>query len=338
MRTIYFIALLFTLSISDFAEATVRTVNNNNPSPGQYTTLGAAISAAVTNDTIYISGSPTSYSAGTLTKSLTFIGTGHNPDKQNPLVSTIGNLVIQTGGAGSRFIGITIPGGSTIMYGNVTFENCSLGGIEPEVPGLNIICKKCVFTGPINVTWIAGTTTSSVTLSNCILTGTMNAYNGGTLSGSATNCLFLGNALATVATSLSNFTFANCIFYGTSPQIASINTSNSFTKCLSFNCPNNTFGGTTNTNNLTNQNPLFTTFASPGFHYTDNYILQAVSPGHNYGTDGKDIGLYGGAEGIYFRMGGEPAIPQIRQMNVSNSTVPAGTPLNINIISTRKSN
>jgi CTP:molybdopterin cytidylyltransferase MocA len=48
--TIFF-ALLVTFQL---AQAAVHTVNNNNPSPGQFATLQAAVNAATAGDTIYI--------------------------------------------------------------------------------------------------------------------------------------------------------------------------------------------------------------------------------------------------------------------------------------------
>ncbi|MEY4204944.1 MAG: hypothetical protein RL013_2648, partial [Bacteroidota bacterium] len=52
MKQLFLLFLAFTLSAS--VEARVLTLNNNNPSPGQYTTWSSAYSAALSGDTILV--------------------------------------------------------------------------------------------------------------------------------------------------------------------------------------------------------------------------------------------------------------------------------------------
>jgi len=330
------ILTLLALLASIYSNATVRTVNNNNPSPGQFSTFAAAHTAAVNGDTLYISGSPTNYGGATITKQLTIIGTGHNPDKQNPLVSTFSAINCNAGSANSKFIGINSLVQPLITATPLSFEHCKF------VSGLliNITCtlvfKKCVFTAIALSSF--GNFTVDVTFNNCILNSSIVASSTGifAFTGSATNCLFLGNAVISVISFANGYVFSNNIFYGTSPQVGIGNSNSTMINNLSFNCPSNVFGGTTLSGNIVNSNPLFINYVPAGFHSTDNYLLQPASPGHNYGTDGKDIGLYGGIDGVNFRMGGEPSIPQIRVMNVTPATVPSGGTISVNIISTVK--
>jgi hypothetical protein len=320
--------LFIALSISVYCHATIRTVNNNNPSPGQFTTFAAAHTAAVAGDTLYISGSPTSYGTTNITKQLIVIGTGHNPDKQNPLVSTFVAINCNTG-SGSKFVGLTFTGNVTNAQ-NATYEYCKFNAIFIfSAAPVTATFNKCVFTTQAIVNNIGSNT---AIFNNCILT---NSIGGGTSTltgGFASNCLFLGNAITSVGNNFSGFNFINNIFYGTSPQVTGTNISTGMTNNLSFNCPNNNFNGTIQNGSLINVDPLFISYSLPGFHYTDNYLLQAISPGHHYGNDGKDIGLYGGLTGFIFHMGGEPAIPQVRQMN-TDTAVPVGQTMNVNVIS-----
>jgi hypothetical protein len=324
---------LIALLTSVYSYATVRTVNNNNPSPGQFATFAAAHTAAANGDTLYISGSPTSYGTNSITKILTIIGTGHNPDKQNPLVSTFVNITCNAGSAGSKFIGL-ILGGNQNNLQNATYEHCKFNGIFViGAASLTTTFNKCVFISPALFTNFASNT---FIFNNCIFNDAIEANGStGVKAGSLTNCIFLGNAIIGLGPNFSNFTFTNNIFYGVSPQITGTNTSTTMSKNISFNCPNNNFNGTTLSGNIVNSNPLFTTYVPPGFHSTDNYVLQSGSPGHNAATDGKDIGLYGGATGVNFHMGGEPSIAQIRQVNMP-ATVPAGQSIIVNIVSTIK--
>jgi hypothetical protein len=319
--------ILLAMLIATYSKATIRTVNNNNPSPGQFANFGAAHTSAVAGDTIYISGSPTSYGTNNISKQLVVIGTGHNPEKQNPLVSTF-DAINCNAGAGSKFIGLTFTGSVTNAQ-NATYEHCKFSGVYIFAASpLTATFNKCVFTSPLIVN---NSGSNTAVFNNCIFT---NSIGGGSAltSGSAFNCLFLGNAITSVANNLSNFNFLNNIFYGTSPQITGTNTNTGMSDNLSFNCPNNNFNGTILNFNLTNVDPLFILYAPSGFHYTDNYALQSISPGHNYGNDGKDIGIYGGSTGVNFHMGGEPSIPQIKQLNLQSS-VSTGQTINVNVIS-----
>jgi hypothetical protein len=82
--------------------------------------------------------------------------------------------------------------------------------------------------------------------------------------------------------------------------------------------------------NVTNSDSYVTTF---------NYRLAAGSPGKNAGTDGTDLGIYGGsypfpsggAVGSGFDTSAMPPIPQVTEMNILNSTVPVNGTLNVNV-------
>lgn len=77
--------LFFTFSLvllcSSSSIAAVRTVSNNPQSPGQYTDLQVACNTAAPHDTIYVTGSITSYGTITVTKPLVLIGSGALPNR-----------------------------------------------------------------------------------------------------------------------------------------------------------------------------------------------------------------------------------------------------------------
>ena len=110
------------------SSATIRTVNNNKSGPGQFTSFSNAIKATANYDTIYVSGSPNSYGFQSINKILTIIGTGHNPDKQNPLVSSFNYIDCLTGSSGSKFIGITFFS-TSVNSVNASYEHCKLFSI-----------------------------------------------------------------------------------------------------------------------------------------------------------------------------------------------------------------
>jgi len=65
--------------------------------------------------------------------------------------------------------------------------------------------------------------------------------------------------------------------------------------------------------------------------YFDDYRLQPGSAAANYGTDGKDVGIYGGTSPIDYPLAGEPPVPQIKSMTINNNVVPPGGTLNVNV-------
>ena len=98
-------------------------------------------------------------------------------------------------------------------------------------------------------------------------------------------------------------------------------------------CFSNTIPGTGNlgSGNLINTNPLFVNYPLAGgaaYNYTFDLHLQTGSPGKNFGTDGTDIGIYGGW--MPYEVGANPYFPQMMELTLpSGSSVPAGGTLNV---------
>src|SRR5690554_6559770 len=74
--------------------AGISTVNNTNPSPGQYNDLQTAIDAAQSGDSLLIHRSRTSYGNATITKRLVLIGEGVLPNKSPQGTSSLGNITL----------------------------------------------------------------------------------------------------------------------------------------------------------------------------------------------------------------------------------------------------
>lgn len=323
-----FLLLLGSLFLVPFqSDATIRTVSNNPNSPGQYTDITVAMNAAAPGDTLYIHGSTTSYGNINIKKSLTLIGTGNNPNKQFPLVATIGYISLDTvngvsGCSGVRLIGLTSSSVSSSYN-----------------PVRNVEVKRCYITGYLDVTgsgWLVENNilTSSVTINNKtnviirnnVFTYVM--YTSNQPSVVITNNIFFGNNDA--FSNISNATISNNIFYGRSAQGCS---SCQFNNNISFATSNNTFAYGTNisTGNFENQNPSFVNVPAGNytFNYANDYHLAPNSVGKSAGTDGTDIGIYGGS--FPFVPGLEPRIPQVKSMNINNTVVPLNGTLNINV-------
>jgi hypothetical protein len=108
----------------------------------------------------------------------------------------------------------------------------------------------------------------------------------------------------------------------------------------------NSFLAQSNTggSNIVGSDPLFTTCSDfNNYNGTFNYRLQSPgSPGHNTGTDGTDIGIYGGtypfpsggSPGSGYDMSAFPPIPQITNMNIQNASVLPGAQLKVSVQAT----
>ena len=139
-----------------------------------------------------------------------------------------------------------------------------------------------------------------------------------------------------------NTIYSNNIFHTFSPYNVDI-TNCTFNNNISYNTTNDNFnitGTNSGGSNLVGQDPLFvSTGTSMNFEYIDDYNVQTGSPAINAGTDGTDIGIYGGSypwpeggiSGSGFMYSQEPQIPQVNEMNIQNSTIPIGGTLNVQV-------
>ena len=105
---------------------------------------------------------------------------------------------------------------------------------------------------------------------------------------------------------------------------------------ITFGAGNNSLpAGSTASGNLINQDPLLVdaalTVLTNDWRIFDVH-LGAGSPGIGAGTDGKNIGIYGGTSAT---ISGNANIPQIQSMNLDNSTVPAGGLIQIKVVATK---
>jgi hypothetical protein len=308
-----------------FAHATVITVSNTPNSPAQFTDLQTAINAATAGDTLYVSGSSTNYGDIVIDKQLVLMGTGFNPQKEFPFVSSFGQIDFQMGSSGSIISGFNFSnnvngaGANNIQIRRCTFQVIYVTGtnwlIENNFVNSSIQCGNS-FNLVINNNFISGQINNS-SLPNFILS----------------NNLFFTAGGGILLNSITNANIVNNIFYGAHTG----GVSNSvFNNNLTFNSLQNTlpYGTNTGSGNIANQDPQFTTIQTLNYTFSafDDYRLLSTSPGHNAGTDGTDIGPFGGSSPFPSSpIGGEPKIPQVKNMNLSNTTYPLNGNINLNV-------
>jgi hypothetical protein len=328
------LVLFAALLISTLAtKATTLTLNNALPSPGQYTTWSAVHAAAANGDTILVQGSSINYYTLTVTKRLTIIGPGHNnADKQNPQKAFCDDIIFNTGSNGSKVYGMEC----NYVYnvnGNVDsigVYNCRiLVRLQHNGHGCNYwIVDGNVFTSTTENVNAQGFQNGDMTYRNNIFNGRFESFNGAYVGYNyILNNIFLNT---------SNFSFQSCNYFYINNNIfyrGGVTNSNNiglvFNNNLSYQCTGgNTFpNGTTN---YVNVDPEFETALGTGafFSYATNYRLKSTSPVLTGGTDGTQLGVYGGS-GDY-NQGGVPRNPYIKTFNITGpSTINAGSNLQI---------
>jgi hypothetical protein len=191
--------------------------------------------------------------------------------------------------------------------------------LNTAASGDNLFFTNCIFAGSPNRNF--GTITTNVLVKNCLF---MHYENNGGNAGVRSN----------------GGTFENNIFYLSGPATGNgdIMTNCTMNNNLSYLTANDNLisGSNSGQNNIIGQDPQFVTLNNifQLYQTTDNYRLQETSPGHNAGTDGTDIGPYGG--GITFSETGEfPELPVVRVMNIDNATVPSEGTISIHVKATK---
>jgi hypothetical protein len=349
--------------------ATVLTVSNNPSRPAQYTTFAAAQTAAINGDTIYIHGSPFTYPALTLTKRLVVIGAGYKPNTQYGQPTTVGNIELFNDS------GLPDPSGSVLMglnggivnctgterSNNIRILRCKLSSIYLQAPASQYVDGWVIYNNILAQVYAAnGSRTSpgptNIIIANNILTGQIVAIASSSIVVDH-NVFISQNNISSVF----NLIFTNNIFIRSSGNLMSNTVLCSFNNNLSnqttigaaseYN-PTNNFvttyigaGGGSNSGagNQMGIDPLFENVTNNDtYNDTFNYRLKTGSPGKNAGTDGTDLGIYGGsypfpsggAIGSGFDTSPMPPIPQVTELNILNATVPVNGTLNVNVKAT----
>jgi hypothetical protein len=319
MKNLFFTVGLISLFFT--TEATTRTLNNNNPSPGQFNIWTNVLAASSAGDTILVQGSPINYGTFNVNKRLTIIGPGHNnTDKQNPQKAVVDYIQFMVGSTGSKVYGMEI------YYPNVPSGN-------PNVDSVTLALNRITYQFAL----------ASGDCNEWIFDGNIFVYNGYNISltsytfggGIFRNNIFNGYIHGSYASFIGYNYFNNNVFLGTNPwcfnHCNNTYINNNIFYRIKPDCVNGTptynnnvgFGGVTsfpNGVNTTGVDPLFVTSIGTGafFDYATDYHLQSGSPFLNYGTDGTQVGVYGGV-GDY-NQNGVPRNPYIKTFNLTGPT------------------
>jgi len=298
-----------------------------------YTSLDSAINNAQNGDTLYLSGGSFAL-VNHISKRVHIIGVGHHPDSTAATNMTLitGEFFLLSGADAGSMSGVYLQGG--IIFGNqssnghisnYTLNRCNINYLSSSSnAATNNLFYENVFRSQVNL---------ANSQSNAFYNNILPA-----VSSFGPNTFFKNNIFLRLNNNLesyvNNSTFENNVFLGVSPVFNiiwnyyienNIFNSNLFVENISF-----PYGANMGLDNIVNQ-PLSSIFVNQTgneFNYTHDYHLQASSPGNNAGTDGTDIGIYGGV--FPWKDGSLPNNPHIQFKNISGTTDQNGN-LQINI-------
>jgi len=345
MKTITYTALL--ASILLFARPTnaqnLISVQNGNKT-SFYQQVDSAIIHSQNGDTIYIPGGSWTITSP-ISKCLHLIGVGHQPDSTIVTFPTIitNRLTLASGASNGSLSGIYLKGeihGGTDAINSYTVARCRIsGGLMLNSGNNNFMFTENVIEGNINGSY--GSATNCSFFNNVISAG-FSTTSGGI---PFINCLFKNNIFLTFAfcawgcqSSITgqylllenNIFLNNCTSnngaISTFSQVSNSTAKNNiFVEGMNF-----TNGTNTASNNIISQaqNSIFVNQTGYAFNYEHDYHLQSNCPGKNAGTDGTDIGIYGG---LYpWKAGSIPSNPHFQAVKIAPTTDANGN-LNVNI-------
>jgi len=142
MKCKVFILYLLFIS-SSLCNAAIITVDNKTPSAGQYKTIQEAHDAANNGDTVFIYPSAAVYSAITVSKKLTIVGTGMDRPDDGMNTSLIsGTIIFVENSSGSILEGFGGYFNITIQENSITIQKNRVN--EIVVDSNNALIKKII--------------------------------------------------------------------------------------------------------------------------------------------------------------------------------------------------
>lgn len=335
-KQILFLAAAIVAAAS-FAQ-TSHTVSNNPANPAQFTEIQEAINAASDGDTIYVAGSDINYGNVLVNKRVVLIGAGYESKGANTRV-LISQLSVQSntddqGGSGSYIGGFRIEQGDLLgdsdnIISNVTIErNYFSEGAVTIGNAKDWIIRNCYFketSTSQNDNLNFNGSSNLLFQNNLVQLRNSSSFNDSDFISGSSSAIIINNIFFDVEFYINDCSnFSNNIVY-----------ESQFEEAANNNLANNIFFSTTQPSEVTNTitgsiaaDPAFEN-ETDGFIniFSDDLNLSLASPGKNAGTDGTDIGVFGGNFPFVF----EPANPEISQLLINTVQVPVGGELEFTI-------
>jgi hypothetical protein len=353
------------------AHAAVLTVSNNTFSPGHFYNLQTAIDSANAGDSIYVEPSPVSYGNITIINKVNLFGGGGVPNTyqlNNPTYLNTVTFATQSFPAstsdGSQIEGFNITGGLTVNSGinGITIQrNYFTTSLTVTSVDTNIVIVNNIFAGQqVYITSNYNNDNTVLIANNMFVNSDGNGGSQGVFENSGyeqQGVQVLNNIFQSYNQNASNSgmffrslnyaTVKNNIFFcvGGSGAFVSgcsnCNMQNNITYTEGYTTQTLPDAGNSGSGNFNNVGA--TPFAAGGpAAYTQinaallyNYNWTVIGTYATGGTDGTPVGIYGGA---YPMPNYETVtrLPQVRQVNITNTSVAPNGTLNVNIIGTTR--
>ncbi|MDA3911283.1 MAG: hypothetical protein PF448_08005 [Bacteroidales bacterium] len=262
------------------------------------TSLLDAYNLANDGDTLYLSGG--AFSITNIAKQLYVFGAGIHPDSSAATQTTriLTEVKFLPGADSSRFEGTVFEGNvekhQSYVIDDLMFTRCKFSsnvdfgeGGTPSVNSKNYQLTESVFIGTLDV---QGVVQSSI--SNCIFQNRI--YNA--LMSDISNSVFLFQSnVFHVINNTSTTNFRNNVFHSTQPYI-DLGSSNMYYNNLFVHATPDLGTGSTEIDNYKNVllDDFYLSVPSTTFDFLDDYHPDPVAIPSFLGTDGEQIGVYGG--------------------------------------------
>ncbi|MET0462001.1 MAG: hypothetical protein ABW007_02570 [Chitinophagaceae bacterium] len=313
------------------AEAKIWKVSNITGANADFTQVQAAgVSAAVQpGDTLYVEGSPTSYSGSDLKKRLVIIGPGYflSGNNSNPGLQYNGYPATVTIYIDSTASGSVITGMSGNLYLYYHTDDVTFTRNDATISGYSSHAGSKASNIKITRNF-GGVSFSNIVLENLECTNNILSQYCDLSSTANTNGLFRNNVILNTNASISGAYVSNNIF-----SVWGI-TFNNCTVKYNINTGNQLPAGNNNRNNISLAS-LFVTGGSTDGAYKLSATSPALAAGEPINGVTPDAGAYGTADP--YRLSGIPAIPTIYQLTVPASVPSSATTMTVTI-STRSNN
>ncbi len=336
MKKLLLISLFFVFAFTSVTLSVDNIIVQSGSTSTAYEDFQAAIDAASDGDIIYLPPGSFNVAEVEINKGVHIIGAGYNSRYAKAGITILtGDLHIMTADGGS-LSGVKIT--SNLRFGKdvntgtdgYTVSRCHvLGGFYLGFGGnatnngtKNITITECIFNGD----WNYGAYSENVYISNCFFYGRIFNHNNNVIYN---NCIFVfRDALWALLNTVSNTQFKNCIILqkdrlGVFDDQGNAWYNNIFTTDLALGSLKNN-DNDKNSFDLEHSEIFNGTFTDEDYRWQEgnDYTLTDAAKAAVTGTDGKEVGIYGGD--YPFKEGGVPVNPQVLEKEISTSTNPKG--------------
>lgn len=302
----YLLSFVMTGLVAQAQLAPIMVCNPQGSNCAPFDNLEDAYANANSGDHIYLPGGASFSLQTTIEKEIHVFGAGMCPDSSLATgITTIADTIrINSGGNNSTFEGIKVisPFYATGQVEGIMIRRSHIYVIRCESPGAsfsNTSILQSIIKGDLSMGYDANVRGNNNWIKNTIVTGSILFINNGHVS----NCIIGKNSYPTYG-SFGNSVYSiienSALFYGIGSG-AQGNEGNTLSHSVVWNVVD--MGGLSGADVIisvaiggTNagSTATFTNAQYGQFNWSYDYTIKETSPGHNGGTDGTDIGLYGG--------------------------------------------